>query len=150
MTGRTLLGAASTRGQQLEDHYFGAIPVRVKAFMEDLESELYRLGVPLKTRHNEVAPSQFELAPIFENAVIATDHNVLTMETLKRVANRHGLMCLLHEKPFAGINGSGKHSNWSISNDKGENLLDPGSTPHQNLRFLAVVAVVLKAVHDHA
>jgi glutamine synthetase len=150
MTGRTLLGAASPRGQQLEDHYFGAIPGRVKSFMEDLESELYRLGVPVKTRHNEVAPSQFELAPIFENAVVATDHNVLTMETLKRVANRHGLVCLLHEKPFAAINGSGKHCNWSISNDKGENLLDPGSTPHQNLRFLAVVSVVLKAVHDHA
>jgi glutamine synthetase len=150
MTGRTLLGAASPRGQQLEDHYFGAIPSRVKTFMEDLEIELYRLGVPIKTRHNEVAPSQFELAPIFENAVVAADHNTLTMETLKRVANRHGLMCLLYEKPFAGINGSGKHCNWSISNDKGENLLDPGSTPHQNLRFLAVTSIVLKAVHDHS
>jgi len=150
MTGRTLLGAASPRGQQLEDHYFGAIPTRVKSFMEDVEEELYRLGVPIKTRHNEVAPSQFELAPIFENANVAADHNALTMETLKRVANRHGLVCLLHEKPFAGINGSGKHSNWSICNDKGENLLDPGTTPHQNLRFLAMVAVVMKAVLAHS
>jgi glutamine synthetase len=150
MTGRTLLGAPSPRGQQLEDHYFGAIPSRVKTFMEDLEEELYKLGVPIKTRHNEVAPSQFELAPIFENVNVAADHNALTMETLKRVANRHGLMCLLHEKPFAGINGSGKHCNWSIANDKGENLLEPGTTPHQNLRFLAVMAVVLKAVFAHA
>lgn len=150
MTGRTLLGAPPPRGQQLEDHYFGAIPVRVKAFMEDAERELFRLGIPVKTRHNEVAPSQFELAPIFENINISTDHNTLTMDTLKRVALRHGFVCLLHEKPFAGLNGSGKHCNWSLSNDKGENLLEPGSTPHQNLRFLAVTAVVLKAVHDHA
>jgi len=150
MTGRTLLGAGSTRGQQLEDHYFGSIPTRVKAFMEDAEHELYKLGIPVKTRHNEVAPSQFELAPIFEDVNIAADHNVLTMEVLKRVALKHSLVCLLHEKPFAGINGSGKHNNWSISNDKGENLLDPGTTPHQNLRFLAVLSVVLKAVNDHA
>lgn len=150
LTGRTLLGAPSPRGQQLEDHYFGSIPTRAKSFMEDLEHELYRLGIPIKTRHNEVAPAQFELAPIFENVNLAADHNTLTMETMKRVANRHGYICLLHEKPFAGINGSGKHCNWSIANDKGENLLDPGNTPHQNLRFLAVVAVVLKAVHDHA
>jgi len=150
MTGRTLLGASPPRGQQLEDHYFGSIPARVKTFMEDLEHELYRLGVPVKTRHNEVAPSQYELAPIFENANVACDHNALTMEVLKSVANRHGLICLLHEKPFAGVNGSGKHNNWSISNDKGENLLDPGHTPHQNLRFLAVITTVLKAVHDHA
>lgn len=150
MTGRTLLGASSPRGQQLEDHYFGSIPPRPKAFMEDLEHELYRLGIPAKTRHNEVAPSQFELAPIFENVNISADHNTLTMEVMRRVANRHGLVCLLHEKPFAGINGSGKHCNWSMSNDKGENLLEPGTTPHQNLRFLAVVAVVLKAVHEHA
>lgn len=150
MTGRTLLGAASPRGQQLEDHYFGSIPTRAKAFMEDLEYELYRLGVPVKTRHNEVAPSQFELAPIFEGANIAADHNTLTMETMKRVALRHDLVCLIHEKPFAGINGSGKHCNWSIANDKGENLLDPGSTPHQNLRFLAMCAVTLKAVHRHS
>jgi glutamine synthetase len=150
MAGRTLLGAPSPRGQQLEDHYFGSIPSRIKTFMEDLEIELYKLGVPIKTRHNEVAPSQFELAPIFENCNIAADHNTLTMEVLKRVANRHGLVCLIHEKPFAGINGNGKHCNWSISNDKGENLLDPGTTPHQNLRFLAVCSVVLKAVFDHA
>lgn len=150
MTGRTLLGASSPRGQQLEDHYFGSIPGRAKAFMEDLEQELYRLGIPAKTRHNEVAPSQFELAPIFENVNISADHNTLTMEVMKRVAIRHGLVCLLNEKPFAGINGSGKHCNWSMSNDKGENLLEPGTTPHQNLRFLAVTAVVLKAVHDHA
>ena len=126
MTGRTLLGAPTARGQKLEDHYFGAIPTRVINYMEDLERELYRLGIPVKTRHNEVAPSQFEMAPIFENVSIAADHNTLCMETMKRVAHRHGLMCLLHEKPFAAINGSGKHCNWSISNDKGENLLDPG------------------------
>src|SRR6185437_903776 len=150
MTGRTLLGAASTRGQQLEDHYFGAIPRRVKAFMEDAEFELYKLGIPVKTRHNEVAPSQFELAPIFEDVGISADHNTIAMEVLKKTALRHGMFCLLHEKPFAGINGSGKHNNWSVRNDKGENLLDPGTTPHQNLRFLAVLAIVLKAVYDHA
>ncbi len=150
MTGRTLVGAASPRGQQLEDHYFGSIPSRVHVFMEDLERELYRLGIPVKTRHNEVAPSQFEIAPIFENSVIAADHNTLTMEVIKRVANRNGLFCLLHEKPFKGLNGSGKHCNWSISNNKGENLLEPGKTPHQNLRFLAIIAIILKAVSDHA
>ncbi len=150
MSGRTLLGAQSPRGQQLDDHYFGAIPGRAKAFMEEAERELYRLGIPVKTRHNEVAPSQFEVAPIFEDANISADHNALTMEVLKRVAKRHGLVCLLHEKPFAEINGSGKHCNWSMSNDKGENLLDPGKTPHQNLRFLATLAVVMKAVHEHA
>ncbi|MES2769931.1 MAG: glutamine synthetase III [Bdellovibrionota bacterium] len=150
MTGRTLVGAAPPRGQQLEDHYFGSIPTRVHTFMEDFEKELYRLGIPVKTRHNEVAPSQFEIAPIFENAVIAADHNTLTMEVIKRVANRNGFYCLLHEKPFKGLNGSGKHCNWSISNDKGENLLEPGKTPHQNLRFLAIISVVLKAVFDHA
>lgn len=150
ITGRTMFGAPSVRGQKLEDHYFGAIPGRVKAFMEDLEQELYRLGIPVKTRHNEVAPSQFEMAPIFENCSIAADHNTLTMETMKRIASRHGFLCLLHEKPFANINGSGKHCNWSISNDKGENLLDPGHTPHQNLRFLTMVAIVLKAVHKHS
>jgi glutamine synthetase len=149
-TGRTLLGAPSARGQKLEDHYFGSIPTRVQNFMEEMEHELYRLGIPVKTRHNEVAPSQFEMAPIFEAASIAADHNTLAMETMKRVAARHGYVCLLHEKPFAQINGSGKHCNWSISNDKGENLLEPGHTPHQNLRFLAVVAVVLSAVHKNA
>lgn len=150
MTGRTVLGAPAPRGQQLEDHYFGSIPARIKSFMEDAEMELFRLGVPVKTRHNEVAPSQYEIAPIFESANIAADHNALTMETLKRVAIRHGLVCMFHEKPFKGLNGSGKHCNWSLSNDKGENLLEPGNTPHQNLRFLAVCSVVLKAVHDHA
>ncbi|HPI40565.1 MAG TPA: glutamine synthetase III [Pseudobdellovibrionaceae bacterium] len=150
MTGRTLLGAPSTRGQQLEDHYFGSIPTRVKKYMQDAELELFKLGIPAKTRHNEVAPSQFEIAPIFEDVNIGSDHNTLTMEVLKRVALKHGFVCLMHEKPFAGINGSGKHNNWSLSNDKGENLLEPGSTPHQNLRFLAVLSVVLKAVHDHA
>ncbi len=150
MTGRTLLGAPTARGQKLEDHYFGSIPTRVVAFMEDLGRELYRLGIPVKTRHNEVAPSQFEMAPIFESVSIAADHNTLAMETMKRIASRHGFLCLLHEKPFAAINGSGKHCNWSISNDKGENLLDPGHTPHQNLRFLAVSAVVIRAVHKHA
>lgn len=150
MTGRTVLGAPAPRGQQLEDHYFGSIPARVKSFMEDAEMELFKLGVPIKTRHNEVAPSQYEIAPIFESANIAADHNSLTMETFKRVANRHGLVCMFHEKPFKGLNGSGKHCNWSLSNDKGENLLEPGTTPHQNLRFLAVCSIVLKAVHDHA
>jgi glutamine synthetase len=150
MTGKTLIGAVSARGQQLEDHYFGSIPSRVKNYMQDAEHELFKLGIPVKTRHNEVAPSQFELAPIFEDVNIAADHNTLTMEVLKRVALKHGFVCLLHEKPFAGINGSGKHNNWSIANDKGENLLEPGHTPHQNLRFLAVLAVVLKAVFDHS
>ncbi len=150
MTGRTLLGASSARGQQLEDHYFGSIPSRIKAFMQESEFELYKLGIPIKTRHNEVAPSQFELAPIYEDMNIASDHNLLTMEVLKRVALKHGMVCLLHEKPFAGVNGSGKHNNWSMANDKGENLLEPGHTPHQNLRFLACLAVTLKAVNDHA
>jgi glutamine synthetase len=150
MTGRTLIGAPSPRGQQLEDHYFGAIPTRALAFMAEVEYELYRLGIPVKTRHNEVAPGQFEFAPIYEQANIASDHNLLTIEVLKKVAQKHGFMCLLHEKPFAGVNGSGKHCNWSIQNDKGENLLDPGTTPHQNLRFLIILAVVLKAVHKHA
>ncbi len=150
MTGRTLIGSAAARGQQLEDHYFGAIPSRVKQYMQDCEFELYKLGIPIKTRHNEVAPSQFELAPIFEDLNIASDHNLITMEVLKKTALRHGLVCLLHEKPFAGVNGSGKHNNWSMANDKGENLLEPGTTPHQNLRFLACLAITVKAVHDHA
>lgn len=150
MTGRTLLGASAARGQQLEDHYFGSIPSRVKSFMQDCEYELYKLGVPVKTRHNEVAPSQFELAPIFEDVNVASDHNLLTMEVLKRVALKHDLVCLLHEKPFAGVNGSGKHNNWSMSNDKGENLLEPGHTPHQNIRFLACLCVVLDAVYSNA
>lgn len=150
LTGRTLIGSSSARGQQLEDHYFGAIPSRVKSFMQEAEFELYKLGIPVKTRHNEVAPSQFELAPIFEDMNIASDHNLLTMEVLKRVALKHGMVCLLHEKPFAGVNGSGKHNNWSMANDKGENLLEPGHTPHQNLRFLACLSVVLRAVYKNA
>jgi glutamine synthetase len=147
---RTLLGAASPRGQQFEDHYFGSIPPRVLAFMEEMEFELHRLGIPVKTRHNEVAPMQFEMAPIFEDANIANDHNALAMDVMRKVALRHHLVCLFHEKPFAGLNGSGKHSNWSLVTDRGENLLEPGRTPHQNLRFLAFMAVCLKAVHDHA
>jgi glutamine synthetase len=150
MTGRTLLGAASARGQQFEDHYFGSIPARVLAFMEEVEFELHRLGVPLKTRHNEVAPMQFEMAPIFEDVNLSNDHNALAMDIMRKVALRHHFVCLLHEKPFAGINGSGKHCNWSLVTDRGENLFDPGRTPHQNLRFLAFVAACLKAVHDHA
>ncbi len=147
---RTLLGAASARHQQFEDHYFGSIPARALAFMEELEYELYRLGVPVRTRHNEVAPMQFEMAPIFEDVNLANDHNVLAMDVARRVALRHDFVCVLHEKPFAGINGSGKHCNWSMATDRGENLLEPGKTPHQNLRFLAFLAVCLKAVHDHS
>jgi glutamine synthetase len=150
LTERTLLGAASARHQQFEDHYFGSVSARVLAFMEELEYELYRLGVPIRTRHNEVAPMQFEMAPIFEDVNLANDHNVLAMDVARRVALRHDFVCVLHEKPYAGINGSGKHCNWSMATDRGENLLDPGKTPHQNLRFLAFLAVCLKAVHDHA
>ena len=147
---RTLLGAASPRGQQFEDHYFGSIPPRALAFMEELEFELQRLGVPVKTRHNEVAPMQFEMAPIFEDVNMANDHNVLAMDVARKVALRHHLVCLFHEKPFAGLNGSGKHCNWSMVTDRGDNLLEPGHTPHQNLRFLAFLAACLKAVHEHA
>ncbi len=150
MAGRTLLGALPPKHQQLEDHYFGLIPARVQAYMADLESELYRLGIPVKTRHAEVAPTQFELAPIFEPASVAVDHNVMTMEVLRRVADEHGLVCLLHEKPYAGINGSGKHNNWSMATNLGDNLLDPGATPEEHTRFLAVLSVVLLAVHRHA
>lgn len=156
MAGRTLLGAQPPKHQQLEDHYFGSIPARVQAFMSEMEMELYKLGVPVKTRHNEVAPSQFETAPIFEEANVAIDHNQLTMETLRKVAKRHGFEALLHEKPFAGINGSGKHSNWSMavaptgSSIDGNNLLDPGNTPHQNLRFLLFLIATLKGVHKHS
>jgi len=147
---RTLLGAISPRHQQFEDHYFGTIPPRVIAFMEEMEFELYRLGIPVRTRHNEVAPMQFEMAPVFEDVNLGIDHNVLAMDVARRVALRHDFVCLFHEKPFAGINGSGKHCNWSMMTDRGENLLEPGKTPHQNLRFLAFIAVCLKAVHDHA
>ncbi|MCC6427477.1 MAG: glutamine synthetase III [Phycisphaerales bacterium] len=144
---RTLFGAKPPKGQQLEDHYFGSIPSRVLAFMQEAERELYRLGVPVKTRHNEVAPCQFELAPIFEMANIACDHQMLVMETLKRVAPRHGLQCILHEKPFAGINGSGKHLNWSIATNTGVNLLDPRDETHTNMQFLVFLCAVIRAVH---
>ncbi|MFN8588047.1 MAG: glutamine synthetase III [Candidatus Eisenbacteria bacterium] len=147
---KTLVGAASARHQQFEDHYFGSIPSRALAFMEELEYELFRLGIPMRTRHNEVAPMQFEMAPIFEDVNLANDHNVLAMDVARKVALRHDFVCLFHEKPFAGINGSGKHCNWSMSTDRGENLLEPGKTPHQNLRFLAFLAVCLKAVHDQS
>ncbi len=146
LSGRTLVGAGMPKGQQLEDHYFGSIPSRVQAFMAEAEYELYRLGIPSKTRHNEVAPGQYEIAPTFEDANIAADHNMLTMEVLRRVAFRHGFKCLVHEKPFDGVNGSGKHNNWSIATDTGVNLLEPGQTPADNFRFLAVLSCVLKAV----
>jgi glutamine synthetase len=149
-SGRTLVGARPPKGQELEDHYFGAISPRVLAFMHEVERELWKLGVPAKTRHNEVAPGQYELAPIFERATVAVDHNMLTMEVLRSVALRHGFACLLHEKPFAGINGSGKHNNWSIANDRGENLLDPDRYPAQDLRFMTFLAAVVRAVDLHA
>jgi len=147
--GRTLLGAKPPKGQELEDHYFGAIKPKVSAFMKELEEELWQLGVLAKTKHNEVAPAQHELAPIFSTTNIATDHNQLTMELMKTVAHRHGLTCLLHEKPFAGVNGSGKHNNWSISTDTGLNLLEPGDTPSQNAQFLLFLVAVIKAVDDY-
>ena len=149
-SGRTLFGASAPKGQELEDHYFGVIRERVGAFMKDLNIELWKLGVTAKTQHNEVAPAQHELAPIYETANIAMDHNQLVMETMKKVAERHNLRCLLHEKPFAGVNGSGKHDNWSISTDTGVNLLDPGETPNENIQFLLILACVMKAVDTHA
>ena len=149
LTGRTLFGAMPPKGQELEDHYFGSIRPRVKAFMEDLDEELWKLGINAKTEHNEVAPAQHEMAPIFATANIATDHNQLSMEIMKKVADRHGFVCLLHEKPFDGVNGSGKHNNWSISTDKGENLLDPGVTPMENAQFLLFLTAVIKAVDDY-
>ena len=149
VAGRTLVGAAPPRGQELDDHYFGSIPERVMAYMNAVEEELYRLGVPVATRHNEVAPGQYEFAPIFENANVAADHQQLMMMTLQRMAPRFGLVCLLHEKPFAGINGSGKHCNFSMGTDAGENLLEPGDTPHDNLRFLFFCTAVIQAVHKH-
>src|SRR6188474_2521940 len=145
--GRTLFGARPPKGQELEDQYFGAIPDRVLAFMHDVETELYKVGVPVKTRHNEVAPGQYELAPIFEHANVATDHQMMTMEMLRRVAPKYGLACLLHEKPFAGVNGSGKHLNWSMGDNTGANLLNPGATPHDNVQFLVFCAAVLRAVN---
>ncbi len=148
--GRTLLGARPPKGQELEDHYFGAISPRVLSFMQEVERELWKLGVPAKTRHNEVAPGQYELAPIFERATVAVDHNMLTMEVLRSVALRHGFVCLLHEKPFAGINGSGKHNNWSVATNRGENLLEPGKDPSKNLRFMTFLAAVVRALETHA
>jgi glutamine synthetase len=147
---RTLFGAKPPKGQQLEDHYFGSIPARVLAFMGEVEHELYRLGVPVKTRHNEVAPGQYEIAPLFEASNVASDHQMLAMEALKRVAHRHGLVALLHEKPFAGVNGSGKHNNWSMSTDTGANLLDPQDDTHTNLEFLTFLCAVIRAVDLHA
>jgi glutamine synthetase len=147
LAGRTLFGAPPAKGQQFDDHYFGAIPERVQVFMQDVEDQLYRLGIPAKTRHNEVAPGQFEIAPYFEAANVATDHQQLTMTVLRSTAKRHGLTCLLHEKPFAGVNGSGKHVNWSIGNATQGNLLDPGKTPHANLQFLIFCAAVIRGVH---
>jgi glutamine synthetase len=150
MCGRTLIGHSPAKGQQLEDHYFGSIPERVFAFMQDFEQEAYKLGIPLRTRHNEVAPGQFECAPIFEEVNIAVDHNSLLMELMTKVAKRHKLKVLLHEKPFAGVNGSGKHNNWSMATDTGVNLLAPGKTPRTNLMFLTFFVNTIKAVHDHA
>ena len=150
LAGRTVYGHAPAKGQQLDDHYFGAIPERVYAYMRDFEQESYRLGIPLRTRHNEVAPAQFECAPIFEEANLAVDHNTLLMDVMTRVAKRHNLLVLLHEKPFAGINGSGKHNNWSLSTDTGVNLLAPGKTPKTNLMFLTFFVNIIKAVHDYA
>ena len=148
-TGRTLFGARAPKGQELEDHYFGAIKPRIAAFMQELDEELWKLGVLAKTKHNEVAPAQHELAPIFSTTNVATDHNQLTMETMKNVALRHGLVCLLHEKPFAGVNGSGKHNNWSISTDTGKNLLEPGKLPQENAQFLLFLAAVIKGVDEY-
>jgi glutamine synthetase len=148
-TGRTLFGAQPPKGHELDDHYFGSIPERVLACMLDVERELAKLGVPIKTRHNEVAPAQYEVAPIFENSNVGADHQQLTMQVLQNVARRYGLICLLHEKPFAGVNGSGKHNNWSMGTDTGHNLLEPGETPHDNLQFLFFCSAVLQAVHTH-
>jgi glutamine synthetase len=147
--GRTLFGARPPKGQEMEDHYFGAIPERVLACMLETETELYKLGVPVKTRHNEVSPAQYEIAITFENANVATDHNMLVMETMKRIADRYGLQLLLHEKPFAGVNGSGKHLNWSVADDEGNNLLRPGDTPHENAQFLIFLVAVIRAVARH-
>ena len=148
--GRTLIGAPAPKGQEMEDHYFGTLKPRVSAYMHDLDEELWKLGIPAKTKHNEVAPAQHELAPVFDTTNVAVDHNQLTMEVMKKVADKHGLVCLLHEKPFEGINGSGKHNNWSMSTDTGVNLLDPGKTPAENTQFLVFLVAVIKAVDDYA
>jgi glutamine synthetase len=149
-TGRTLFGAMPPKGQEMDDHYFGSIPARVGAFMKKVDEELWKMGVTSKTEHNEAAPAQHELAPIYEPCNIAVDHNQLIMETMKRVASDQGLVCLLHEKPFAGVNGSGKHNNWSLTTDDGINLLNPGKTPHANIQFLLVLSCIIKAVDEHA
>jgi glutamine synthetase len=148
-TGRTLFGAKPPKGHELDEHYFGSIPERILACMLETEAELFKLGVPVKTRHNEVAPNQYELAPIFENSNVGSDHQQITMQVMQNVARRYGLVCLLHEKPFAGVNGSGKHNNWSMGTDAGANLLEPGDTPHENLQFLFFCAAVIKAVNKH-
>ena len=148
--GRTLLGASAPKGQEMEDHYFGALKPRVAAYMHDLDEELWKLGIPAKTKHNEVAPAQHELAPVFDTTNVAVDHNQLTMEVMKKVADKHGLVCLLHEKPFEGINGSGKHNNWSMITDTGVNILDPGKTPAENTQFLIFLTAVIKAVDEYA
>src|SRR5947207_14106527 len=150
LSGRTVFGHAPAKGQQLEDHYFGSIPERVYAFMRDFEDESYKLGIPLRTRHNEVAPAQFECAPIFEEVNLGVDHNTLLMDIMSRVATRHKLRVLLHEKPFADINGSGKHKNWSMATDTGVNLLAPGKTPKTNLMFLTFFVNIIKAVYDYS
>ena len=149
-TGRTLFGAMPPKGQELDDHYFGTIRQRIASFMKDVNEELWKMGVTAKTQHNEVAPAQHELAPIYAKANVAVDHNQIVMQTLKRIASEHGMKCLLHEKPFAGVNGSGKHNNWSLTTDEGKNLLDPGKTPHENIQFLLVLTCILKAVDEHA
>src|SRR5436190_3352270 len=148
-TGRTLFGAKPPKGHELDDHYFGSIPERILAFMMDAERELQRLGIPIKTRHNEVAPNQYELAPIFENSNVGCDHQQLTMQVMQNVARKYGLVCLLHEKPYAGVNGSGKHNNWSMGTDSGHNLLEPGDTPQENLQFLFFCTAVIQAVNKH-
>ncbi len=149
-TGRTLLGAPAPKGQEMEDHYFGALKPRVSEYMHELDEELWKLGIPAKTKHNEVAPAQHELAPVFDTANVAVDHNQLTMELMKKIADKHGLVCLLHEKPFEGINGSGKHNNWSLITNNGDNLLNPGKTPAENIQFLVFLMAVIKAVDDYA
>ncbi|MCR5428452.1 MAG: glutamine synthetase type III, partial [Lachnospiraceae bacterium] len=149
-SGRTLFGAMPPKGQEMDDHYFGAIKERISSFMSELDVELWKLGILAKTEHNEAAPAQHELAPIYSTVNIETDHNQLVMETMKKIAARHGLTCLLHEKPFAGVNGSGKHNNWSLVTDTGENLMKPGKNPHENLQFLLITAAVIKAVDEHA
>ncbi|MBQ5336141.1 MAG: glutamine synthetase III, partial [Oscillospiraceae bacterium] len=150
ITGRTLFGAKPPKGQELEDHYFGNIKERISAYMHELDEELWKLGIPAKTKHNEVAPAQHELAPVFETTNIASDHNQLTMELMKKIALKHGLVCLLHEKPFAGVNGSGKHNNWSMASNDGQNLLDPGDTPTENTQFLTILVAFIKAVNKYS